>query len=197
MRVMCFILCLLCCMIIKPALAANLMQYTENLPIQLDTKERAALLTAFQFCGSLANIDDQCVISQLESLQNEGQERAKIIVRQFKETQSLGKADKPECQLETHRKSNRVVGHCMLVMNYFAIENQDADQAVRDYEECLTSSMLALTYQGNIVAQYFLIQLYNQQNLGDTGRVWTRALKMRQETDEYKQLIECYGDVTF
>lgn len=182
----------------SPCWGVNLMQFTQDLPVNLTSEERGTLLNVFTPCGQVTNIDDYCVTSGLEALVQKDQNPiASTMLTQYQATQAMGQADKTECQLETHRKSNRVVGHCLFRMYFAALETQDAAEATEQYQFCLMSSMLALTYQGNIVAQYFLSQLYDQGGQGETGLVWKRALSMRQETEEYKALSDCYGGVSF
>lgn len=173
--------------------ALDLFKYTNNLPVKAPDLERSSILGIFDSCGNASNIKDDCVIAGLERVQTEENNlTAKSMLKIYEEAQTLGNYNNPECQLDSHLQANRVVGHCILLMDYYALKDLDGGAAVAQYEMCLLGGMQGLTFQGNIVAQYILSQLYAKRGVQQTADVWTRALMMRQDTDEYKSLKKCY-----
>lgn len=178
----------------SPALLAiDLIQYTKNLPIKVPDLDRSTIIGIFDSCGNASNIKDDCVIAGLERVKTEENNKtAKEMLEVYEQSQGMGDYANPECQIESHLQANRVVGHCILLMDYFAVKNLDESAAVGQYQMCLLGGMQGLTFNGNIVAQYILSQLYEERGVQNTADIWKKALLMRKDTDEYHSLMKCY-----
>lgn len=170
----------------------DLNSFAKNLPQNVPPTERSTIIGIFDSCGSASNIEDGCAISGLQQAASQNNVTAKTLLDNYQQVQGFGNMTNPECQVASHQQANKLIGHCVLMMDYFAIKDNDPAAAVGKYDNCLVASMQELTFNGNIVAQYFMSQLYGQRGVPQAAEVWKRALLMKQDTDEYKLLMKCY-----
>lgn len=170
-------------------------QYVQSLQNQdVDLAASSNLLNIIDSCGNSANLNDDCVVKGLQQAAEGGDENAKRLVQSY--IQALGEGNyfnAPECQTDAHQQANRTLAHCVLLMNYNALKNQDKDAAIKQYEMCVQGGMQSLVYQGNIVAQYILGDMYQQKGLSQPAEVWKRGLKLRENTPEFQSLMRCYN----
>jgi len=172
------------------------LQYTQTLSdaYEADDASRSTLLGIIESCGNASNIDDSCVVDSLNRVaQEENNTTAKSIAASYNQAINAGNFSNPECQTEDHMQANRILGHCILLMNYYALQNQDKEAAINKYELCLQGGMQGLVYQGNIVAQYILSELYSYKGLSEPAQTWKKGLKLRKNTPEYALLMKCYN----
>jgi hypothetical protein len=191
-----WIMTVICMMLASPALhAINILKYTKNLQTHTaDPSSSSTLLGIMESCGNAAHLNDDCVLKGLERVSvEEDNQYARAIAANYEKALEEGNYHTlPECQLETHMQANRILGHCILLMNYYALKHQDKDYAIQKYELCLQGGMQGLVYQGNIVAQYILSNLYDIKGIHHTSEAWKKALKKRKHTEEYRLLHRCY-----
>jgi len=181
--------------ITQPLLAVDLMQFTNSLETKGDETARLSIVGIIESCGNASNIDDSCAIAGLERLSTEENNTyAKALLADYEKALNLGNYSSPECQQDSHMQANRIVAHCLLLLNYYAVKDQDKDLAIMQYETCLQGGMQGLVYQGNIVAQYMLGQLFSLKGIPETAQVWQNAINFRKEkdVDEYNALVKCY-----
>lgn len=186
----------LCLLTSTTSMAINLLQYSKNIiPSDLDASSRATLLGIADACGTPTNVDDDCVLKGLERVNNEeGNITAGMMLKEYSQAINEGQyLTQPECQVQTSLQANRILAHCILLLNYSALKDRDNDTATAQFNMCLQGGLQGLVYQGNIVAQYLLAEFYAQRGLDDPATVWKRALKLRKDTDEYTLLLKCYG----
>lgn len=180
----------------QPILAmVDLFKYTQTLHAdQADPSSRSTILGIIGSCGTVSTLNDDCVIEGLSRVgREENNAFASAIVLDYQNALGQGRTNTlPECQTETHMQANRIIGHCMLLMNYYALNDMDRESAVKQYEMCLQGGMLGLVYQGNIVAQYLIGSIYSRKGLTEPADVWKRALNLRKDTEEYQLLMHCY-----
>jgi len=172
----------------------NPLKYTQNLNTQnTDEASRATLLGIIESCGNATHIVDNCVVAGLNRVaQEENNTTAKVIAAEYEEALQEGNASLPECQIEEHMQANRIIGHCVLLMNYYALQDQDVNSATTHYELCFQGGMQGLAYHGNIVAQFMLSELFEQKGIQGIAQGWRNALKQRKNTPEYTRLMKCY-----
>ncbi len=178
-----------------PSIAMNPLKYTKNLQTQnADPSSRSTLLGIIESCGNVTNINDDCVLKGLERVSiEENNEYATAIGTNYEKALAEGQYNTiPECQTETHMQVNRILGHCILLMNYYALKDYDKTSAIHQYELCLQGGMQGLVYQGNIVAQSILINIYDKKGLFAAAEIWTKAIKKRKHTEDYALLMQCY-----
>jgi hypothetical protein len=180
-----------------PTLASvNVFKYTQSLQSHnADLSASSTLLGIIESCGNSTNINDDCVMQALQRVAvEENNSYAKQIASNYMEALDEGNYfTAPECQMESHAQANRILAHCILLMNYYALKDQDKDSAVKQYEMCLQGGMQGLVYQGNIVAQYILGDLYEKKGLSQPAEAWKKTLKLRKDTEEYQMLMKCYN----
>lgn len=174
----------------------DVLKYAQNLQSQdADLSASSTLLGIIESCGNSTNINDDCVIQALQRVAvEENNSYADAIASNYQ--QALGEGNfftTPECQIESHMQANRILAHCILLMNYYALKNQDKEAAIKQYEMYLQGGMQGLVYQGNIVAQYILSDLYEKKGLSQPAELWKKALKQRKDTEEYQLLMRCYN----
>lgn len=189
------IIALLCIFNFPLYAGINVYKYAQSLQSQnADHSASSTLLGIIESCGNSTNINDDCVLQALQRVSvEENNEYAKSIAADY--LQALGEGNYftvPECQTESHAQANRILAHCILLLNYYALKNQDKDAAIKQFEMCLRGGMQGLVYQGNIVAQYILANLYEKKGLSQPAEVWKRALKLKKDTEQYQLLMKCY-----
>lgn len=174
--------------------ALNLQKYANSAQSRVaDETSRNTLVGIIGNCGSANNIDDSCVIQSLERVATEeNNTAAKAILSDYEKALNEGNYDQPECQTGSHMQVNRTIGHCLLLLNYYVIENNDNDAATAQYETCLQGGMLGLAYQGNMAAQYLLSDIFAEKNLTAQATLWKKSLETRKGSEEYELLMKCY-----
>lgn len=174
--------------------AIEFQKYTQTIrKMDLDETERDTLLSIMNACGQAKNLDDDCVIQELDRVATEeSNEHAKRILQAYDAAVHEGNSMDLECQTDNHTQVNRTLGHCILLLNLYAIEEKQIDNALQQYEVCLQGGMLGLAYQGNLVAQFVLSQLFAEREMSDPATLWKNSLKHHKDTDEYKLLEKCY-----
>ena len=172
-------------------IAIDLMSYSRNVPAaSAQEPARSTVMGIFDSCGNASNLNDDCIMQGLTRVATEENNTvAKAIADSYDNALTMGSSE-PDCQTETHLQANRIVGHCLLLLNYSTLKNGTPPPG--DYETCLQGGMLGLTYQGNIVAQYFMVQLFEQKGIPDAAQAWKNGLEMRKDTNEYELLMKCY-----
>lgn len=181
-------------LITPPLGAVNLSQYTRSLDIPVDETSRFTLLGIIQSCGNTPSIDDECVLSLLNRTAREKNNvLAKAIANDYRRALNEGNYLNPACQVETHRQANRIIGRCLISMHHYFLQQGDKERAIQQYELCLQGGLQVLVYQGNIVAQYLLSNLFEQKQIPDAVSTWKSAIKLRKDTDEYQLLMKCYS----
>lgn len=174
--------------------AMQFQNYTKTIrKLDLDETERDTLLSIMNACGQAKNLDDDCAIQELDRVATEeSNEHAKIMLRDYDAAIREGNGMDLECQTDNHTQVNRTLGHCVLLLNFYAIEEKQSENALQQYEVCLQGGMLGLAYQGNLAAQFVLTQLFNEKDMPDSATTWQHALNQQKESDEYMLLMKCY-----
>lgn len=183
------------CLLTPPLYALNLYKYARSAQShRADESARTTLLGIIGSCGGATNMDDNCVVQNLERVSTEENNHdAYIMLRDYEQATNEGHYDdQPECQNENHRQVNRTIGHCTLLLNYYALETNDIDSSRLHYEMCLQGGMLGLAYQGNLAAQYALSLIFAEKDLSEHADLWRNAIKARKNTEAYKLLMKCY-----
>jgi len=179
-----------------PTYAIELLKYVGLLQTQsADGAERSTVYGIIESCGNATRLNDDCVIQGLNRVaKEENNTLAQSIANVYTSAEKEGNyTSKPECQTDDHFQANRIIGHCWLLLNYYAIQsNNDTDTAGAQYAMCLQGGLQGLVFQGNIAAQYMLAKLYDERGIAGTGEVWTNAIKMRKGTQAYELLQKCY-----
>lgn len=170
-------------------------KYVQALQNQdLNLSSSSNLLNIIDSCGNSPNLNDDCVVKSLQQAAEGGDEAAKQLANSY--IQALGEGNyfnAPECQTPSHQQANSILAHCILLMNYNALKTQDKEGAIKQYEMCVQGGMQGLVYQGNIVAQYILADMYQQKGLSQPAEVWKRGLQLRENTPEFQTLMKCYN----
>lgn len=174
--------------------AVDFQKYIDHMQANLaDESSRSTLLGIVGSCGNSSNLDDACVVQGLERVATEeNNQQAKSILADYAKSLNEGNANIPECQTESHMQVNRTMGHCLLLLNYYALENDDKDAATVKYETCLQGGMLGLAYQGNLAAQFLLADIFYERGLSEQGSLWKNSLKTRRGSEDYEILMKCY-----
>jgi hypothetical protein len=177
-----------------PTLAINMMAFSRHVPTaHAEEPARSTLVGIFESCGNTTNLDDNCVLQRLERVaREEDNTTALAITADYEKALETGNFDTPECQTQTHLQANRIIGHCLLLLNFYVLQSNDQESSVNKFETCLHGGMLGLTYQGNIVAQYFMEQLFEQKGIPSAAQTWKHAIAARRDSNEYDLLKKCY-----
>lgn len=174
----------------------DFMSYTQKIipSTAADVATRSTVLGITDACGTPSNVDDDCVIRGLERVvREESNLIAAAILSEYARAVDEGHfSTHPECHVETHLQANRILAHCTLLLNYAALKEQNPDVATAQFNMCLQGGLQGLVYQGNIVSQYMLGQLYAQKGITGPADIWKRALLLRKNTDEFTLLMKCY-----
>src|SRR5579872_501718 len=116
---------------------------------------RSTLIGIFESCGNASNLNDNCVLQNLGRVAREEENTtAQAIYDSYFKTFELGTTEFPECQTQTHLQANRVLGHCLLLLNFYTLQGGDQEESVNKFETCFQGGMLGLAHSDNIVAQY-------------------------------------------
>lgn len=186
---------MIACFIFSPSLyAVNLLQYTSLLKTkEADGSSRDTVYGIIDSCGTATRLNDDCTIQGLTRVaKEENNALAKSIVSVYQTALNEGQYDtQPECQTDDHFQANRIIGHCWLLMNYYALQ-ADPSSAESQYSLCLQGGFQGLVYQGNIVAQYMLAKVYDEKGISGAGENWRNAIDMRKDTQAYNLLKKCY-----
>jgi hypothetical protein len=174
--------------------AIDFQKYAKHNRVQeANETSRRTLLGIIGSCGNATHLDDDCMVQGLERVaQEENNAQAKAISNDYDKALMEGNFSKPECQTESHLQANRTIGHCILLLNNYMLEDYEKNDAILQYEMCLQGGMMGLAYQGNLAAQYMLSEIYREKNQAEQGAVWTEYLKTKKNTDEYDILMRCY-----
>ena len=186
----------LCLSIPFSAYGLNLLGYAQRIVVSnSDDAARTTVLGIADSCGTPTNVDDDCVIRGLERVATEeGNQIAYNMLGTYSSAINEGNfATQPECHVETHLQANRILAHCTLLLNYTALKELSVDRATAQFNMCLQGGLQGLVFQGNIVAQYMLSQFYTQIGLSSPADVWSRAVLIRRNTEEFARLMKCYG----
>ncbi len=175
--------------------AFDFQKYTQDLQsLDANTPAKSTLLAIMGSCGNLSNLDDNCVIDELSRVAIEEENTiAGTIVEKYESALSEGQFDTPECQCENHMQVNRIIGHCILLMNYYALESMDKDTAINNYETCIQGGMLGLASQSNVAAQFMVVEIFKEKGLPVPAKHWQKTLNSQKETEDYALLKKCYG----
>lgn len=180
--------------IAPPLLALDLLKYADFAHYEQNNEaSRTTLLGIIESCGKSFNLDDDCVIAGFERVEaEENNALAKYITSNYQKALAEGNFNNLECQVETHLQANQIIGHCLLLLHYYAIGDQDFDAAMSQYKMCLHGGLQGLVYQGNIVAQFMLGKLMDQSGFPEAAKSWKEAIKLRKDSDEFLLLKKCY-----
>jgi hypothetical protein len=178
-----------------PLFAINFQTYVKSLRLQnANETSRSTLLGIIGSCGSNTHLDDDCLIEGLERVAVEENNReALAIIKDYEKALAEGNFEKPECQTDSHLQSNRTIGHCVLLLNNYMIENNDKESATAQYELCLQGGMLGLAYAGNISAAFLLSEIFREKNVHDPANHWSNFVRTKRGSDDYEVLMRCYG----
>lgn len=176
-------------------LAVDFQQFSNQVRNRsLDETNSRTLLGIMESCGSGNSLDDNCVIQNLNRVtEEESNSTAQAIMADYEKALSLGSYnDIPECQSDINLQVNRNIGHCVLLLNYYALKSPNLEEANMQYLMCLQGAMLGLAYEGNLSAQLLLSQIFEQRGIADTAVYWRKALEQRKGTEEYNAVMKCY-----
>jgi hypothetical protein len=189
-------LVILCIASMQNAIAFDATKYTHNVTVSQSSNEhsRATILGIVQSCGSVTNIDDDCVIQGLDRVADEESNQvAKAISQDYENALNTGNFEiNPECQVETHLQANRIIGHCLLLAHSYALSERDQVSGISQFELCLQGGLQGLADQGNIVALYMLSDVLEQKGIEDAANQWKKTKRLRKDSDEYNLLTKCY-----
>ncbi len=189
-------LAILCIASMQNAIAFDATKYTQNVTVSQSANEpsRATIIGIIESCGSVTNIDDDCVIQGLDRVADEENNQvAKAISQDYENALNTGNFEvNPECQVETHLQANRILGHCLLLAHSYALSERDQFLGISQFELCLQGGLQGLADQGNIVALYMLSDLLEQKGIEDAVYQWKKTKRLRKDSDEYALLTKCY-----
>ncbi len=176
-------------------IAVNFQRYSSSMPAySADELSRTTLLGILGSCGNTSNLDDNCVVQNLERVATEeNNSEAKSLLADYEAALHEGRGDQPECQTEDHMQVNRIIGHCVLLLNYYALDTNDKEAAIAQFGTCLQGGMIGLAYQGNLAAQLVLSDIFNEKGLSDQASLWRNSAKTRKNTEDYQLMVRCYG----
>lgn len=174
--------------------AVHFEKYTRHVrQMTVEETSRDTLLSIMNACGHVQNLDDDCVTQELDRVSTEeNNSYAKSILDDYEKALNEGNAQDLECQTDNHMQVNRTIGHCILLLNFFALEVNDLKYALHQYEICLQGGMLGLAYQGNLAAQYFLTKIFEEKEMPEPAFFWKKNLKHHKDSDAYFLLMKCY-----
>ena len=178
-------------------LALNLHHYEKHLDSlnDVDGTAHSTILSIIGGCGNSTSLDSDCVLQGLSRVSTEeNNSLAKSIATVYEKALGEGNYETlPECQSETNLQVNRNLGHCVFLMYYYALKNEDHPAAAKQYETCLQGGMLGLAYQGNLAAQRILGKIFDERGMEDTATLWLKVFEQRKGTEEYDLALKCYG----
>lgn len=154
------------------------------------------VLGALSNCSNANTMTGDCIIPQLSPLaQNENNALAASILSEYSRALSEGKMNSvAECRTTAHLETDNVLARCVLIMNYYALKEQNKDSGITNYGLCLQGGLSGLAFGGNLSARHLLSQLYLQGGNREASEMWSKSLELEPNkgTLEYQLMRKCY-----
>lgn len=166
---------------------------SKNQAYQADTQTRMELLSIFEMCGSPNNINEACILNNLQdnSVKITNPALAQQIINDYHAILVLN-THKPECVNRELLATNHALAHCYLSMNFYILSEMDREVTQTGLHQCLNRRLGAMASRNNVIAQYRLhkLPIYSKGSSDDDS--WHPTTRYKHDKRVYGYLSECY-----
>lgn len=183
------------CLTCQSAMAFNHLNYINGLKApSSNPQENIRVLNVLDACGGINQLDIQCSEDGLKRLvKNEDNALARSILSQYNRTQAEGRVNRdPECRTTEHEETNFILGHCLFIMNFYALRDSSRERGIFKYETCLQGGLIGLAYEGYMSAQFLLNQFFEKRENAQSAEIWKKSLEFKKGSEEDRLLRKCY-----
>lgn len=158
-----------------------------------DPTTRSQLLSIFEMCGSPNDIDDGCIIAALQdtTVKINDPKLASSILNGYQAIR-VSNMQKSECVNDALATSNEALGKCYFAMQFHIFDQMDPETTKAGFTDCLMRELGISAFQGNIVAQYRLMQIASLSGRAADAAMWKESVQNNADTDLYQFLVNCY-----
>ncbi|MCS5708395.1 hypothetical protein CC99x_005690 [Candidatus Berkiella cookevillensis] len=155
---------------------------------------RTELLSILDQCGgSPDSMDADCVLVGLQdnTIKKNDSTTPQQIIESYRAIMTTD-MQRTECINDELIAANYALGSCVLALNFFVLDSNEAESVHDEIYRCLNIQMGYFAYNGNPIAQYRLEKLAKQAKRPDEVKAWGRMLKKTTTEKELEFIKNCY-----